>query len=314
MRFGITFVIGEFAPSYENGKIIYGKKQKHTYEDWKLIPAKRPVIPYPEAKEQIVDVEAIDGDGIDLSESLAGHLLYKSREVELEFYRQQKDNWSGGIKDISNWIHGEKIKMVLDDDPYYFYEGRCTVSAVSSEQYYSKVTFKCKLSPWKMHVLSSDDIDNGLWDLINFDDVYGQSEFIWRRTSSNDVRYDVINIPESANAKVLDINVSAISPIKSASIGGGVLSTTIPARAKLSDGTYRDFLLPAVNKEGYTLYQLRIPPKTSVEIRPRRSAFPFKSRSEIKDSNGSTIFKKGDVITDLKFNLKFQISYRKGEL
>ena len=72
MKFGITFVIGNVVPSLKDGVITFGANQKHTFNDWGLIPAKRPVVPYPEVKEQRVEVEAIDGDGIDVTEDLTG--------------------------------------------------------------------------------------------------------------------------------------------------------------------------------------------------------------------------------------------------
>lgn len=298
MRFGITFVIGDIEPSYSDGKLIYGTKQRHTWDDWKLIPSKRPVVPYPEVKEQIVDVDSIDGSGIDLTESLAGHPLFKDREFEIEFYRQQVDNWSGGIKEIANWLHGNRVKMILDDDPAYYYEGRFTVSDTASDKYYSKLTFKGKLYPWKLHIFKSDDeISDLIWDNLDFDGDYEEAGVHeWYRLSTGERYLDTIPIPATPNAKTVYLKVYSdhYNAMRyRGSNGSFVKVKSVRCRYKVG-GVYRKVDLPVIPSDApYALSQLRIPPNTRAVL--------------ICDQTSD--FEKYNYI----FRIKFQIVYRRGE-
>lgn len=188
MRFGITFIKGDIDISRQDGKIRYTKgEQKHTYEDWGLIPASRPVVDLPEVKTSYVECDAMDGSGIDVSEALTGYPLYRHRKFSQEFYRQAKDNWPGGFDRIFNWLHGRKIKMILDDDPSHYYTGRVQITSPKSDSYWSTITITAELDPFKYYVYSSIDypklVENGkestktyddtIWDLIDFENGYG---------------------------------------------------------------------------------------------------------------------------------------------
>ena len=188
MRFGITFIKGDIDISLQDGKIRYTKgEQKHTYEDWGLIPASRPVVDLPEVKTSYVECDAMDGSGIDVSEALTGYPLYRHRKFSQEFYRQAKDNWPGGFDRIFNWLHGRKIKMILDDDPSHYYTGRVQITSPKSDSYWSTITITAELDPFKYYVYSSIDYpklvengkestktyDNTIWDLIDFENGYG---------------------------------------------------------------------------------------------------------------------------------------------
>ena len=188
MRFGITFIKGDIDISRQDGKIRYTKgEQKHTYEDWGLIPASRPVVDLPEVKTSYVECDAMDGSGIDVSEALTGYPLYRHRKFSQEFYRQAKDNWPGGFDRIFNWLHGRKIKMILDDDPSHYYTGRVQIASPKSDSYWSTITITAELDPFKYYVYSSIDYpkldengkgstktyDDTIWDLIDFENGYG---------------------------------------------------------------------------------------------------------------------------------------------
>ena len=188
MQFGITFIKGDIHIFRRGRTLRYTKgEQMHTYDDWGLIPASRPVVSLPEVKTSYVECDAIDGSGIDVSEALTGYPLYKHRKFSQEFYRQSKDNWSGGFDRIFNWLHGRKIKMILDDDPSHFYTGRVQITSPKSDSYWSTITITAELDPFKYYVYSSIDYpklvedgkestkayDNTVWDLIDFENGYG---------------------------------------------------------------------------------------------------------------------------------------------
>lgn len=71
-----------------------------------------------------------------------------------------------GYSDIMDYLHGQTMRAILEDDPEYFYEGRFTVNAWKSEKDWSRLIIDYDVGPYKWKNLSS--IDNWLWDPFNF--------------------------------------------------------------------------------------------------------------------------------------------------
>ena len=57
---------------------------KNTWDDWKIVPASRPVFKSPALKKKTIEIPGADGF-IDLSESLTGYPVYSNREGSFEF-------------------------------------------------------------------------------------------------------------------------------------------------------------------------------------------------------------------------------------
>ena len=64
------------------------------------------------------------------------------------------------------YIHGQKMKMILEDDPLYYYEGRFSVNAWRSDQHYSVITIDYDVGPYKRYLYSGEA---WLWDPFNFE-------------------------------------------------------------------------------------------------------------------------------------------------
>lgn len=74
--------------------------------------------------------------------------------------------WHMAYSDIMDYLHGQTMRAILEDDPEYFYEGRFTVNAWKSEKDWSRLVIDYDVGPYKWKNLSS--IDNWLWDPFNF--------------------------------------------------------------------------------------------------------------------------------------------------
>lgn len=140
--------------------------EKNTWDDWHLVPSSRPVFDPPKPKYKTVDVPGGDGV-IDTSELLTGYPIFNNREGSLEFlvmngYRE----WFIAYSDIMDYLHGQKLRAVLDDDPDYFYEGRFSVNQWKSDPHYSLIVINYSVGPYKQSVLST--MDEWLWDPFNF--------------------------------------------------------------------------------------------------------------------------------------------------
>lgn len=271
MNFGITFIKGDIElPSLnEDGTIRYAKNQLHTYRDWGLIPASRPVVELPEVKTSYVECDALDGGGIDVTEALTGYPLYKNRAFEQTFYRQGKDNWPYAFDKIFNWLHGQQVKMILDDDPSHFYTGRISVKDLKSDQYWSEITISGDLDPFKYCVYKSDDLpmlnvkgkvepytDRIIHDLIDYEAEYGSfgNAIFQKGTYQRSASYDI-----SAGIRPVTPKVYIqVKPLEGSSITSCLF---------LINGTNKGTMIPASDFGKWTtLYGLRIPPNTKQSI------------------------------------------------
>lgn len=148
--------------------IHYGDKYKNTWEDWFLVPTSRPTIKPPSPKLMVMDIPGGNGF-VDLTESLTGEVTYSARQGDLEFIvdNGHKD-WTILYSEISNYLHGKRMKVVLEDDPGYYYRGRVSVNEWKSEPHNSKIVLSYILDPFKFELLDSLD-DDWLWDPFNFE-------------------------------------------------------------------------------------------------------------------------------------------------
>lgn len=139
---------------------------KNTWDDWRLVPSSRPVFNPPAQKVKTLDIPGGDGV-IDLSQALTGYPVYQNRTGSIEFIVMNDFKpWHMAYSDIMDYLHGQSMKAVLEDDPEYFYEGRFTVNAWKSEKDWSRIVIDYDVGPYKWSVLSS--IDDWLWDPFNF--------------------------------------------------------------------------------------------------------------------------------------------------
>ena len=50
---------------------------------------------------------------------------------------------------IKNALHGQKLRIILDDDPGFYYVGRCYVSPYTNEKGIASVDVECECEPYK---------------------------------------------------------------------------------------------------------------------------------------------------------------------
>ena len=126
--------------------ILFGNK--HTYDDWDLvITGKSLGLPTP--KTSSVDVDGADGS-IDTSEVLSGEIKFSNRRLEFELtMTTDYDGYNELVTDISNYLHGKKLKIILDEDDSYYYYGRCQINQWASDKRIGKIVISCDCEPYK---------------------------------------------------------------------------------------------------------------------------------------------------------------------
>lgn len=145
--------------------ITYG--DKNTWDDWHLIPESRPLFNPPEVKTKYVDIPGGNGQ-LDLTEALTGYPVYENRTGSHKFYVENDFKpWDVLYSEICNYLHGVRMRAILEDDPDFYYEGRFEVSDWTSDKYWSTITIDYNVIPYKREKYSS--LEDWLWDPFNFE-------------------------------------------------------------------------------------------------------------------------------------------------
>lgn len=149
---------------------------KNTWDDWCLIPNGRPIFSPPEQKTNYLDIPGGNGS-LDMSEALTHYPVYNNRTGSFTFIIMNKGATHypecnpAKLDDIYSrimaYLHGRRMKAVLEDDDQYFYEGRFSVQNITPGADWSTVEIGYNVDPYKYSILSS--VDDWLWDPFNFE-------------------------------------------------------------------------------------------------------------------------------------------------
>ncbi len=141
--------------------------EKNTWDDWHLIPSSRPEFSTPQVKTRFIDIPGMEGGGLDISEIHSGKPVFDNRTGSLEFVVMNGyGDWETRYAAIRDYIHGKKLRAVLDDDPNFYYEGRFAMNPWKSDKAYSLIVINYDVSPYKKDLYGS--MDDWLWDPFDF--------------------------------------------------------------------------------------------------------------------------------------------------
>ena len=128
-----------------NNSIVFGKK--HAWRDWNLVLTDWD-IPLPDVNEDEVEIPGMDG-ALDQTEFLAG-ATYKNRKLKFTFtYIGAIRTFHQKRQEIAAYLHGKVLPVVMERDPEYYYEGRCTVTKFDADGALATVEITCNAFPWK---------------------------------------------------------------------------------------------------------------------------------------------------------------------
>lgn len=143
MEHSITF--GEIS----GGRVV----GKNTWEDWHLIPSSRPTVAQAGVSTSQMDIPGRKDGPINSTEFMTGKPVYGARSGSFEFYvDNDHEYWETIRMKIAAYLHGKKMKMCLQDDPDYYYDGRFSLADWKSEENWSKVTINYALKPYKYRI------------------------------------------------------------------------------------------------------------------------------------------------------------------
>lgn len=119
----------------------------HTYDDLRLILSKKE-IGAPAVKVSQLDVP--DADGVLDMTDYFGEPKYSNVKHRFEFSTAApQGEFLSLYSTVKNALHGKKGRIILDDDPSFYYVGRCNVSSFTDEKGIGKITIDCDCEPYK---------------------------------------------------------------------------------------------------------------------------------------------------------------------
>lgn len=130
-----------------------GNTEYNTWDDWYLIPSTRPVVSEPTTNYKYVEIPGRNGS-LDMSDFLMGSPSVSDRSGSFTFYvdhnsRPSSWTWADHKAHIAQVLNGRRMRMILEDDPNYYYEGRFVLKTWSPQANYSQVTIDYRVGPYK---------------------------------------------------------------------------------------------------------------------------------------------------------------------
>lgn len=119
----------------------------HSYDDLRLILSKKEM-GSPTVKAQKLDIPGADGT-LDLTDFF-GEPKYEDVTHRFDFSTSYpQEEFITQFSTIKNKIHGRKMRVILDDDPLFFWVGRCHVSGFTSEKGIGTISVEVDCEPYK---------------------------------------------------------------------------------------------------------------------------------------------------------------------
>ena len=195
-------------------QIFFG--DKGTYSDYGLLMTGR-TIGTPTLKKQQLDIPFRDGL-LDYTQS-NGRTYYGNRTLEFSFKLIDPDRFYRVHSDISNYLHGQYMKVSILEDPSYYFYGMCSVADLEVSKALGQIQITVDAEPYRYSKAEPNaDIR---WDDVNFETTYFR--YIGTLTISDS--YQLI-IQKGGIAVVPTITVTSIS------------SETLTVRSSRNSRTY----------------------------------------------------------------------------
>ena len=140
---------------------------KHTFRDLGLVIGNNNIASSPAPKTNIIDIPG-SSYRLDLTETLTGRTEYEGRELTFSFGIQKpKEEWPGVCRNVMLLFHGKKVRVILDAEPEYYYEGRAECTDFDRAGSIGTFTMKVDCDAYKYEI--SDSLGNWEWDSFNFE-------------------------------------------------------------------------------------------------------------------------------------------------
>lgn len=120
----------------------------HSYRDLNLILQPGKEIGSPDVKRKELDIEGADSS-LDYTDFFGGPKYNKQTHKFPFAMMVPHDDFPLYFSRIKNALHGNKMRIFLDDDPTYYYVGRVYVQPGTIDKGIGKITIECECEPYK---------------------------------------------------------------------------------------------------------------------------------------------------------------------
>lgn len=118
-----------------------------TYKDFSLI-LNSIKIGTPKVKSKTIKIEGADSE-LDYTEFF-GEPKYDNRTIKAEFQlNTTPSEYLDVYSEVQNALNGQKVRIVLTDDPNFYYVGRLTVSDLERKGVQAFIEISCDCEPYK---------------------------------------------------------------------------------------------------------------------------------------------------------------------
>lgn len=122
----------------------------HSYRDLGLLLVSKE-IGSPPIKENKIDIEGADGS-LDLTEFF-GEAKYENVVHKFDFALSvPPQSYPSIFSQIKNALHGKKMRIILDDDPQFYYLGRLSVSGFTNDRGAGYLSIDADCDPYKYKI------------------------------------------------------------------------------------------------------------------------------------------------------------------
>ncbi len=141
----------------------------NTFLEWRLILTAKSITP-PQAKTRYVSIDGMSGT-LDLSESLTGEVTYNDRTVSASFLLAEGTFAERNriLREITNKLHGKKVKIIEPDDSDHYFLGRVSVIEPKNLLPYAEFSIEAVCEPWRYSIddiVRRVDVDNQTVEIV----------------------------------------------------------------------------------------------------------------------------------------------------
>ena len=157
---------------------------KHSYKDFGLILTSK-TVNLPDLKTETQDVPGMDGE-LDLTDAITDDVKFKNRKLSFTFTAiDPVKQFFIVLSEVTNFLHGKRLRVVMDDDKNFYYEGRCKVNQFKTDKRTATIIIDCDVEPFKTEINSAGE--PWIWDTFSFVDgiIYVNEVKVSRRATIN---------------------------------------------------------------------------------------------------------------------------------
>lgn len=138
---------------------------KHSWNDFGMILSSKEISP-PQVQKNELKIPVRDGS-IDLTTAITDAVKYNDRKITLNF-TVIESKWESTISQVQEYLHGQRMQIILDDDSSFYYVGRVEVNKWTSKKKIGTIVIECTVEPFKYDILSS--AVDWEWDIFDFEE------------------------------------------------------------------------------------------------------------------------------------------------